>query len=453
MIRHLVYFETLGGLAENTEEWRRVFAGLVVLRLIDIARPEAPPASPVDAATIHSVRSNVFALAETDTTKPLLLAVVDAVESGAELAKVCEPLIGYGRSLDLEAKWQLASDVFETVVELAPADTHPIAIDANTMLGGVARRAGKWDTSAAGYASAAHAAAVIGDTARALKAEVGMANTHLAHGNLPAADQILETVASEAKAQDLTEILELALHDRATVAHQRGDYANAVELGYEALNLAPNGTERDGLLGDIAASFAELGMRDAARDAHLIVSATSQSQIVVSRANLNLMELAGLDGMEEAFDEYANVLASSTLDVRHRAYYLLYLGQGQQRFGRLDSAARSLEEARTYAANHGIHQVAFDAEKSLTVLAREWATWPTVSESHDGALEIPESTRRIADESVIRASGLDQVVQVPVPPLTWHSCGVDVGPVASAQAEMRAIAMAAAARVSWRRII
>lgn len=397
MVRHLVYFEALGSLAENTEGWRRIFAGLVVLRLIDLSVSESRQDSGVDAATIHSVRSSVLALADTDAAKPILLSLVDAVENGTGQERISEMLLGYARALDFDSSWRLASDVLSTVVELAPADTHPIAIDANTMLGGVARRAGEWDRSAAGYASAAHAAAVIGDTARSLKAEVGMANTHVAHGNLPAAEKMLDTVVAEAREHELTDVLELALHDRSTVAYNRGQFADALQFAYGALELAPGGTERDALLGDMGTIFAELGMRDAARDAHLIVSATSQSQWLVAQARINLMELAGFDGMEEAFDEYANSLANVTLDPRHRAYYLLYLGQGQQRFGRLDSAARSLEEARVFAASNGVHQVAFEAEKALAGLAKEWATWPTIPTAPDHS-EIPESTFRIARE-------------------------------------------------------
>jgi tetratricopeptide (TPR) repeat protein len=397
MVRHLVYFEALGSMAENTEGWRRIFAGLVVLRLIDIARSGSRAESEVDAATVHSVRSSVLALADTDPVKPILLSTVDAIESGAELTRVCETLMAYGRSLDLDAKWRLAADVLATVTELAPADTHPLAIDANILLGGVARRAGDWDTSAAGYAAAAHAAAVIGDTSRALKAEVGMANTHFEHGNLPAAEQMLEAVVNEAREKDLTGVLELALHDRSSVAYNRGRYADALQYAYDALELAPVGTERDALLGDMGTIFGDIGLRDAARDAHLIVSATSQSQWLVAQAQINLMELAALDGVEEAFDEYAQKLSLATLDARRRAYYLLYLGQGQQRFGRLDSAAKSLEEARSFATKNGINQVAFEAEKALTSAAETWATWPAVSQPATPA-EVSDSTLRIARE-------------------------------------------------------
>jgi tetratricopeptide (TPR) repeat protein len=397
MVRHLVYFEVLGSLPEKSDRWRRVFAGLVVLRLIDIARSESRAGVAVDAVTVSSVRASVDALKDSDALKPLLSSVVDAIESGPDVTALCEPLVAYARALDLEASWRLASDVLETVVEIAPADTHPIAIDANTMLGGVARRAGDWDRSAAGYASAAHAAAVIGDTSRALKAEIGIANTHVAHGNLPAAERTLAIVVEEAKQEDLSDILELALHDRSTVAYNRRHFADALQFAYDALELNPSGTERDALLGDMGTIFAELGMRDAARDAHLIVSATSQSQWLVAQARINLMELASMDGMEDAFHEHAGSLSSAVMDVRHRAFYLLYLGQGYQRFGKLDAAARSLEEARTFATANGVHQVTFEAESALSRLAQEWATWPTVAQPAS-LPNVPESALRIARE-------------------------------------------------------
>ena len=397
MVRHLVYFETLGSLVENSEGWRRVFAGLVVLRLIDVARTDSREGTPLDATTVSSVRASVETLKDSDVFKPILAAIVDAVESRAETPVVCERVVAYARALDLEASWRLSADVLETALELAPSDTDPLAIDANTMLGGVARRAGDWDRSAAGYASAAHAAAVIGDTPRALKAEIGMANTHVARGNLPAAETMLDVVTQEAKENGLADVLGLALHDRSTVAYNRKRFADALQYAYDALELKPQGTERDALLGDMGTIFADLGMRDAARDAHLIVSATSQSQWLVAQARINLMELAALDGLEHDFDEHAAALATVAMDVRHRAYYLLYLGQGQQRFGRLDSAARSLEEARAFAAKNGVHQVAFDAEAALSSLAQEWATWPAVAHS-SGLPNPPESAVRIARE-------------------------------------------------------
>ena len=98
MVRHLVYFDALGSLTENSEGWRRVFAGLVVLRLIDIARAESREGVAVDSSTISSVRASVDTLKDSDSVKPLLGAIVDAIETGADTSAVCEPLIAYARA-------------------------------------------------------------------------------------------------------------------------------------------------------------------------------------------------------------------------------------------------------------------------------------------------------------------------------------------------------------------
>ena len=55
----------------------------------------------------------------------------------------------------------------------------------------------------------------------------------------------------------------------------------------------------------MAVIFSELGLRDSARDTHMILTATAQTKLVRWAATLNLMELASLDGMEDAFDAYA----------------------------------------------------------------------------------------------------------------------------------------------------
>ena len=75
-----------------------------------------------------------------------------------------------------------------------------------------------------------------------------------------------------------------------------GEHAEGLKLAYEALGLSTKPTERDEVLEDIAAMFVQLGMHDAARDAHLVLSATAQTKFVRWSATLNLMELASLDG-------------------------------------------------------------------------------------------------------------------------------------------------------------
>src|SRR6267143_303345 len=102
MIRHQVYFDTLGSLQEGSASWRSVFAGLSVLRLVDSYDPTGPTTSPANWAQLHAVRGVLTCVLEEITTRNKIDETV------------CSALIGYGRALDYEASWGLATDVFST---------------------------------------------------------------------------------------------------------------------------------------------------------------------------------------------------------------------------------------------------------------------------------------------------------------------------------------------------
>ena len=369
-MKHKAYFETLGGMEQDSPEWRAVFAGLVVLRLVDAVRQSGAELLRADWAGVYSVREAIDAVGEGNALRATLATVVDELRNGTQSNRpLVSALLSYGRALDYAGRWKLAADVFETVAETAPPRVDPrAAIDANVALGGAARRAGDWDASARGYQRAAHIADTLGDLASSLRVSVGMANTQLARGNLPSAESILDDVIAQAKESYLDDVASLALHTRASVAHGRGQYADAIQLAYEALALTSNDSAREPILADIAASFAEMGMRDAARDAHLILACTSQQKRVRWQATLNLMELASLDGVESAFDSYAAELAGEQMDPRTHAYYLLYMGQGSARFGRIEAAERMIRDAIAYASRERIHQVEMEADAALADL-------------------------------------------------------------------------------------
>ena len=57
------------------------------------------------------------------------------------------------------------------------------------------------------------------------------------------------------------------------------------------------------------------------------------------------MELASLEGKEEAFGGYARELSREPLNAWVRSHYLLFLGEGFARFGRSEAAEDALREA------------------------------------------------------------------------------------------------------------
>jgi tetratricopeptide (TPR) repeat protein len=367
MIRHQVYFDTLGSMREDSASWRSVFAGLSVLRLIDFYVETGASIDPANWAQLHSVRAAIEDVSERDPLRGVLTTVLEEATKRAAIDDVvCGSLLAYGRALDYQATWGLATDVFATVAKLARPEKSPrLAVEANISLGGTARRNGDWETSSRAYSQAAFIADTVGDRQGVLKVQVGIANNYLAKGNIPHAQTILDDVIVQATDEHFSEIRGLALHSRATLAQRRGHKTEAVSLAYEALGLTTNPIARDGVLEDLAVAFSEIGMRDAARDTHLIIASTSQLNWVRSQALINLMELAGIDGMREAFDGYAAELRNASLDPWLKSHFLLFLGEGMARFERYEAAEQALEEAIAFANSNQIHSVSFRVDAEL----------------------------------------------------------------------------------------
>jgi tetratricopeptide (TPR) repeat protein len=370
MIRHQIYFDTLGSMKEDSDSWRSAFAGLSVLRLVDAYADAGSPGHAPGWEQLHAVRTAIQAVNEGDTIRGVLTAVLDeTTKRGAIDDTVCASLLSYGRSLDYEASWGLATEVFATVARLVrPERNARLAVEANVAIGGAARRNGDWDTSARAYSQAAYIADTLGDKPGVLTVQVGIANTYLAKGNLPQAETILDDVIVQARDQNLPEIQGKALHSRASVAHRRGQHTEGLKLAHEALHLIQKPADRDIVLEDIAVLFSELGLRDSARDTHMILTATGQTRLLRWTATVNLMELASLEGMEEAFDAYAKELADAPMGCWVRSHYLLFLGEGMARFGRTDAAENALREAISFAEENQVHNVVFQAESALAAI-------------------------------------------------------------------------------------
>jgi tetratricopeptide (TPR) repeat protein len=286
--------------------------------------------------------------------------------------------MGYGRALDYEANWGLAVDVFSTVATITrPERNARLAVESYGAVGAASRRNGDWETSARAYSQAAYIADTLGDQPGLLTIQVGIANTYLAKGNLPQAQTILDDVIVQARDKGFSEAQSVALHSRASLAHRLCEHVDGLRLAHEAFSLALKQSDRDFILEDIAALFTELGLHDSARDAHLVLASTAQSKLVRWTATLNLMELASLDGLQDAFDSYAHELARAPMGPWIRSHYLLFLGEGLSRFGRQDAAIEALEEAQSFAESNQVQQIAFKAQDALVEVRSAPRALPT----------------------------------------------------------------------------
>ena len=363
MLRYHAFFGALGESDTQTAEWRALFAGLSVLRIVDRVAAKEDRRAPAEWPELYTSRNAVEAVSPGDPVRAILLRILGNIEArGAIDDETGADLLSYGRALDLEARWSLASDVFDSVRDIFRARGHAhLVIDASTALGAAARNAGDWSASDRAYTRAEHLAESTGDRPRFLIAQVGLAGSDMMRGNLQAADEDLDEVLAEAQALNLEAVQAIALHAKASVAHLKGDYQRTIHLAYRSLELTTNPAARERLLADIAAAYAGLGMREAARDGYSIVAMTSPHQWVRWQATLNLMELAIDEGDERSFDDYVRQIEPASLDPRLKAYFLFFRARGAQRFAR-DDAAKLFEDARRFSEEHKLNQISFEVE-------------------------------------------------------------------------------------------
>lgn len=393
-MRHLPFFERLASLDEQSSDWRETSAGLLVLRLVDTWLEDGPSAVR-GGWGVRAVRECIDAIAPGTPIRAILAGVIDAMSDATDVQpRVVTPrLMAYGQSLSLDAHYTLAADVFETIVEHAhPLEEHDLVTDAYLQLGAARRTLGAFDDAAVAYARAGDIAAAANDIARVLRVRIADAKLSMERGNLPDAERVLEETIAGASMAGEREVEALARHQRATVAIERGQYELAIREAYRAFDGLPNANARDRALSDVAAAFAELGCRSAARDANLILAATAQELHTRWVATINLMEIAFLDGREPVFEQYRRELADATLPPMLGAFYHLYVGRGMQMFGRTEGARREMARSLEIAERHGLNKIVFEAERTMQALDR------AVREKARLAIDPPPSVAEVADQ-------------------------------------------------------
>jgi tetratricopeptide (TPR) repeat protein len=405
-LRHLAFFDELSRLDESDEGWREVAAGLVVLRLIDRWLEEGSSVVAADAWGHASVVSAIDEIPVGRPVRGMLRSVVDAmVADGTPSFRAVAPrLMAYARGLDFDAKWTLAIDVYHTVISFSePLEDSDTVIAAHLRLGFCLRQAGEIDPSAAAYGIAGRLAEQTGDMMGVLRARIGDAKAAIVRGNLPRGEMILDQAIEDAGQHSLLGVESMALQDRAGVAALRGDYELAIRLGYRALPNTESERNRDRILHDVAVSFHRLGVRSAARDAFLVLTATSQDQYVRWSATIHLMLIAAEGGIGPVFERFRLDLTSEQLPPALRAEFELGAGRGYLALSDFEAASSWLERAGATANASGLYQLAFEADSDLVdakaqrIRAERAAS---VSEFAEDTNEVAEALRSMRESLV-----------------------------------------------------
>lgn len=391
---HLPYFEALADEAdERSSTWREQAAGLLALRLFDgweRARKRVAPAP--ERLRAMAVRGEVEALEPASTVRAPLLALVDSILAVPSTpVRVRAALVAYASRLRMDGRWRLAADVFRTVVETRePSDVSAESYQAAMECGYCARQAGDVEEAAIAYDVGEAIAMAARDTFGMLRAQVGKAKLTIHRGNLPQADAELEAIVREAESAQCRPALSLALTDRMAVAGMRGQFEAAAVFGYRALECCEDGLAREAILSDLATALGDAGQRVAARDAHLVLSATALDVRVRWLSTVNLLVLAAADGARHAFEDYRRQLDSAPLPAELRSRYFLTLGEGYELLGDLSNARAALLRAIAESEASGPKDVLLRAEETLDALDRRAPRTPTApilaagSVSYDG---------------------------------------------------------------------
>jgi len=368
VLRHLAFFEELGKMDETDASWRSVSAGLVTMRLVDNWMADGGTSSPLDSWSVSAVRETIAAVPETTPLRRMLGNIVDVVvsSSACDFHALCPRLMAYGQTLQYDAKWSLAADVYQTIIARCDAVSEAdIVVNAFIQLGFCLRTLGDFDAATAAYSNASQLALATGDLIGVLRGRLGDAKIAIARGNMPYAESIVDDAIVRAEKHGLKELTARALDARAHIAGLRGQHDLAIRYSYDALRLSAAPRDRDRTLSNIATGFRYLGLIDVARDAYLVLATTAQEQYVRWMAELNLMELAAQEGVELHFDKYRRDLESADLTPLLQVTYLLHVGRGYHALGKSELGIPYLERAVQLASEQALNQLMFEAEAAL----------------------------------------------------------------------------------------
>lgn len=372
---HRAYIEALADAPEGSATWHAIVAGYAALQLFETWMDGGAGSATPSMLDVRRVRRYVEAVPDVHPGRRCLTHVVDCIatsagadaEAIARRAEVGRVLASYARLLQYEAQWGLAADVHGTIVEFAQR-TNDVErmLDSMLMRGYGLRMQGRLTDATLAYATLRAAAIAAGNERYRLESELADAKVAIDRGNFPAARALLDRTIAEARRAECRPIVSKGLTDRARIAAMDGDNDLALACSYEALELTEDAAERERILSNIALTFSQMGLRDAARDAALLVAATAQDRGTRLTALVNLMELAHQDRRELVFEQYRRDLGREELTPYLQVVYHEACAEGLRVFGRLGEARLAARRMLEVAERHGLNEFVLKAESLLS---------------------------------------------------------------------------------------
>jgi tetratricopeptide (TPR) repeat protein len=373
---HLAYLEALADCEEGTPRWHALTAGYAALQLFDLWVEHERGTVPPSDLELRRVHRRLALVSPGDPVRRCLTHLVEVMKRAAPARGSAERrlrsdeagriLAAYGKLLQYESSWSLSLDVHETLISYAwRADDEDRLLDSMLMVGFCLRTLGRLDEAREAYALLRDTATAVESEQYLLLSELGFAKIAVARGNLPAAAGMLDRILDGSRAAEYSSVRAKALMDRARVAMQLGDDATALVLGHRAFECSVDPFDRDRLLLNIGLTLSHMHLWAEARDAYLVAAATAQESTVRWMAQINLMELAYLEGNELQFEHYQRAVPATELPPYVETVYYETRAHGLCVFGRLDQATDAFHRMLDVAGRHGLNEFVIKAESAL----------------------------------------------------------------------------------------
>jgi hypothetical protein len=412
-IPHRAFIEALAEARQRSPEWLSLVAGYAALQLLEAWAGSGAEEFALSALEIRRFRKHIASAPVSDPARRCLLQLVEAIQRAeresedpsrarAHGVEAGRAMATYAKLLQYDARWALAADVHGTMIGFARfTQDEDRLLDSMLMYGYSLRMLGRLDEASGAYAALRSAAVHAGNDRFRLESYLSDAKVAVDRGNLPVARELLDRTIADARRADLSVIISKALTDRARLAAMQEEYEPSLSYSYEALERCGEQMDRERILGNIAATFARMGLRDAARDAGLLLVATAQDRSARLMAIVNLMEIAYLDRRELVFEQYRRELACEELAPYLRVAYLEMVGLGCHAFGRAAESIQAWTDMARVAEEHGLHEFAMKADAALRENGGS-GTAPRVSAPPQGpGSQATQPTHRVA--SIIQA--------------------------------------------------
>jgi tetratricopeptide (TPR) repeat protein len=400
-LKHLPFFEVLATAPEGSPDAKLATAGLLALRMIDHWVLAGPAIVEPESVSVRSVRQAIMALPPREPVREALLTIVNTMQMLrlVDLVPVLPRVFAYAQLLERHhGALALAADAYESVIRLSDTEYDAeLVMDSLQALAYCQRKSGDLDAAEESFTTLVKMATRRKDRARALRGRTGIGLVAMMRGDLAAADSQFNAVALEAKRFDIVTEFVRAIHNRGVVAARAGRMIDAVKHSHQALKLATDPTDRDFVLGDLAAFLVKAELYDAAMDALRILEVTAVSEEPRESARVNQLVIAARVGDRRAFDSARAALANAQLTMEARVNLLIESARGLRRFGQVAEAEVLLAQAVSEANAHGLEGSVGEARR----LEQTWQHQPAPMAESDVAAraetaEVASDLRRMA---------------------------------------------------------